>query len=173
MEAWESIEEEEQWSSSITSETESGDNESHHHQPLDTLQHLLPIKSGISKFYDGKSKSFTSLADASSYQSIKDIAKPENAYSSRRRNLMALKEKTRDFPLRSNKGAISKRIISSTPSTVPLAYAINYDSTSSCTSEDSTSSSNPRSPLPSASATTATIKMPSSSLGNEAPHSSS
>lgn len=59
--------------------------------PLDTmdaLEDVLPIKRGISNFYRGKSKSFTSLADASS-SSIKDIAKPENAYTRKRKNLMA------------------------------------------------------------------------------------
>lgn len=102
---------------------------------------------GISKFYDGKSKSFTSLADAGSTPSVKDIAKPENAYTRRRRNLMW--EKSRNYPLRSNNGGISKRTtISSSRSTVTLAFAINYDSNSSCASEDSFSSSNPRSPPP-------------------------
>lgn len=162
---------------------------------------------GISKFYDGKSKSFTSLADAGSTPSVKDIAKPENAYTRRRRNLMW--EKSRNYPLRSNNGGISKRTtISSSRSTVTLAFAINYDSNSSCASEDSFSSSNPRSPPPlpplhpqnwacsssTASSspmqhgfsscwsfsladiqncsTAATVKMHSSSLGNEAAHPS-
>ncbi|KAG5030863.1 hypothetical protein AAZX31_06G052400 [Glycine max] len=142
--------------SDVLSETECGenDNEAHStykcHQPLDTmdsLQQVLPIRRGISKFYDGKSKSFTSLADAGSTPSVKDIAKPENAYTRRRRNLMW--EKSRNYPLRSNNGGISKRTtISSSRSTVTLAFAINYDSNSSCASEDSFSSSNPRSPPP-------------------------
>lgn len=54
---------------------------------------------GISSFYNGKSKSFTSLADAwpstsssnSSSNSIQDIAKPENAYTRKRKNLGAFK----------------------------------------------------------------------------------
>ncbi|KDP33914.1 hypothetical protein JCGZ_07485 [Jatropha curcas] len=60
--------------------------------PLDTmdaLEEVLPVKRGISKFYNGKSKSFTSLADASSASSVKDFAKPENTYSRKRKNLLA------------------------------------------------------------------------------------
>ncbi|KAL2534351.1 Uncharacterized protein Adt_07702 [Abeliophyllum distichum] len=41
---------------------------------FDALEKVLPIKKGISKFYCGKSKSFTSLSDASSCSSVKDIA---------------------------------------------------------------------------------------------------
>ncbi|KAJ1382276.1 hypothetical protein SESBI_44408 [Sesbania bispinosa] len=118
---------------------------------MDSLQQVLPIRRGISKFYNGKSKSFTSLGDAVSSPTVKDIAKPENAYSRRRRNLMAVNhlwEKNRNFPLRSNSGGISKRTISSSRSAVALAFAINYDSSSSFTSEESTSSSCPRSPPP-------------------------
>jgi len=111
---------------------------------------MLIDRRGVSKFYDGKSKSFMSLADAVSSQSAKDIAKPENAYTRRRRNLMALNhiwEKNTNFLLRSNNGGISKRTISSNRSDVALAFAMNYDS-SSCSSEESTSSSNSRSTTP-------------------------
>ncbi|KAE8658020.1 hypothetical protein F3Y22_tig00116975pilonHSYRG00070 [Hibiscus syriacus] len=57
---------------------------------MDSLQQVLPMRRGISSFYSGKSKSFTSLADASSATSIKEMAKPENAYTRRRRNLLAI-----------------------------------------------------------------------------------
>ncbi|XP_050215590.1 protein OXIDATIVE STRESS 3 LIKE 2-like [Mercurialis annua] len=60
--------------------------------PLDTmdaLEEVLPIKKGISKFYNGKSKSFTSLADASSAPSVKAFAKPENPYNRKRKNVLA------------------------------------------------------------------------------------
>ncbi|CAI8599485.1 unnamed protein product [Vicia faba] len=117
---------------------------------MDSLEHL-PIRKGISKFYDGKSKSFMSLANAVSAPSVKDIAKPENAYTRRRRNLMAFNhvwEKNRNFLLRSNNGGICKRTLSLNRSTVALASAMNCDSSSCCSSEESTSSSNPRSPPP-------------------------
>ncbi|KAG6598596.1 hypothetical protein SDJN02_07868 [Cucurbita argyrosperma subsp. argyrosperma] len=80
---------------------------------MESLEEVLPIRRGISNFYNGKSKSFTSLGDASSTSSIKDIAKPENAFSRKRRNLLA-----------SNliAGGISKRpIISSRGSSLALA----------------------------------------------------
>jgi len=108
---------------------------------------MLIDRRGISKFYDGKSKSFMSLANAVSSPSAKDIAKPENAYTRRRRNLMALNhvwEKNRNFLLRSNNGGISKKTMSSNRSVVALAFAMNYDSSTSCSSEESTSSSNSR-----------------------------
>ncbi|XP_057739285.1 protein OXIDATIVE STRESS 3 LIKE 1 [Arachis stenosperma] len=114
---------------------------------MDSLEEVLPIRRGISKFYNGKSKSFASLADAASSASVKDIAKAENAYSRRRRNLMAFNHVW--DKLRSNGGGISKRTMSmnSSRSALALAFAVSsYDSTSSFTSEDS--SSNSRSPTP-------------------------
>jgi len=95
----------------------------------------------ISKFYNGKSKSFSTLADAASSPSVKDIAKPENAYSRRRRSFMALNhvlEKNRSYPLRFSGAGICKRPISLSRSTLALAVAIN----NSESSEDSGSSSN-------------------------------
>ncbi|KAJ7955984.1 Damaged dna-binding 2, putative isoform 1 [Quillaja saponaria] len=60
--------------------------------PLDTmdaLEDVLPVKRGISKFCNGKSKSFTSLADISSLTSVEDIVKPDNPYTRKRKNLLA------------------------------------------------------------------------------------
>ena len=117
---------------------------------------LCLYRRGISNFYNGKSKSFTTLADAVSSPSVKDIAKPENAYTRRRRNLMALNhvldKNNRNYPLRSSGGGICKRSISLSRSSLALAVAMNNsDSSSSITSDDSGSSSNsipPPSPLP-------------------------
>ncbi|CAO2173444.1 unnamed protein product [Urochloa humidicola] len=53
---------------------------------LESLEDALPIKRGISNFYAGKSKSFTSLAEAAA---AKEIAKPENPFNKRRRVLAA------------------------------------------------------------------------------------
>lgn len=100
-------------------------------------------------FYNGKSKSFTSLADASYSSCIKDIAKPDNAYLRRRRNLLALShvlDKNRSLPHRNNGGGISKRPISSSRSTLALAVAMSSSESTSSNSEDSTSSSNSKSP---------------------------
>uniref|UniRef100_A0A5B6ZCX5 Uncharacterized protein n=1 Tax=Davidia involucrata TaxID=16924 RepID=A0A5B6ZCX5_DAVIN len=74
---------------------------------MDSLEEVLPIKRGISKFYEGRSKSFTSLARASS-SSIKDLVKPENAYTRKRRNLLAATSLV--------DGGISKRLLSSSSS---------------------------------------------------------
>ncbi|KAL2237216.1 uncharacterized protein LOC105164603 [Sesamum indicum] len=90
---------------------------------METLEQVLPIRRGISRFYNGKSKSFASLAGASSSSSIKDLAKPENAYMRKRRNLLAW-DKTRSSPLRGNGGGISKRITSSGKTTFALAVAM-------------------------------------------------
>ncbi|KAF8034157.1 hypothetical protein BT93_C0434 [Corymbia citriodora subsp. variegata] len=53
------------------------------HGPLYELSELmthLPMKRGLSKFYQGKSQSFTSLARV---QSIEDLMKKENPYRKR------------------------------------------------------------------------------------------
>ncbi|KAJ4782148.1 major centromere autoantigen B-like protein [Rhynchospora pubera] len=47
---------------------------------LSSLIAQLPIRRGLSKFYTGKSQSFTSLSDATS---IEDLAKKETTYSRR------------------------------------------------------------------------------------------
>ncbi|GJR17198.1 RNA-directed DNA polymerase, eukaryota [Tanacetum coccineum] len=44
---------------------------------------------GISKFYDGKSKSYRSLADAVKVSSIQDIVMKEDAYNGKRKNRIA------------------------------------------------------------------------------------
>ncbi|KAF8032601.1 hypothetical protein BT93_D1501 [Corymbia citriodora subsp. variegata] len=115
---------------------------------MDALEEVLPTRKGISKFYDGKSKSFTSLADASS-SSAKEIVKPENAYSRKRRNILAsshMWDRSRNFPLRSNIAGISKRPLSSSKSTLALAVAMSNSESFSSASEDSSTSSASRSP---------------------------
>ncbi|KAK6119603.1 hypothetical protein DH2020_046626 [Rehmannia glutinosa] len=101
---------------------------------MDALEEVLPIRRGISRFYNGKSKSFASLADASSSSSIKDIAKPNNAYMRKRRNLLACNliwdNKARSSPLRSNGGGILKRVTTSSSRTnLALAVAMNNPET--------------------------------------------
>lgn len=110
---------------------------------------MLIDRKGISKFYDGKSKSFMCLANDVSSPSVKDIAKPENAYTRRRRNLMAFNhvwEKNRNFLLRSNNGGIFKRTLRLNQSAVAHEFAMKCSG--SCSREESTSSSYHRSPPP-------------------------
>ncbi|KAF7816288.1 OS3-like protein [Senna tora] len=71
-------------SSSFSSESDSSDevtspSSSDHHPLLDmsSLLQQLPTKRGLSKHYEGKSQSFTSLANV---RSVEDLAKPENPY---------------------------------------------------------------------------------------------
>lgn len=96
---------------------------------IQALEEVLPIRRGISKFYNGKSKSFASLAEAST---VEDVVKPENAYTRKRRNLLASnllwdKDKSKSGSLlritSSNGNGISKRPSNSTPQTT-LALAI-------------------------------------------------
>ncbi|KAL7159102.1 hypothetical protein ABFS83_01G006400 [Erythranthe nasuta] len=97
---------------------------------MDSLEEVLPIRRGISRFYNGKSKSFTCLADQSS--SIKDITKPDNAYVRKRRNLLACNivyDKTRSSTSSStlrgiNGGGISKRVTGSGRTAFALAVAM-------------------------------------------------
>ncbi|GMN52995.1 hypothetical protein TIFTF001_022139 [Ficus carica] len=112
--------------------------------PLDTmdaLEEVLPIKRGISKFYSGKSKSFTSLVDVSSVSSIKEFAKPENPYNKKRKNLLArasLMDKNHNYPIKNIASGTSKRPANCNRSTlVPCetmsssAFNINHDDSSS------------------------------------------
>lgn len=102
------------------------------------------FRRGISKFYGGKSKSFTSLADAVSCSSIKEIVKPEDAYTRKRKNLLAhgtLWDKNRHYPPKSNSVGMSKRSASSR-STLALAASLSgYESKNN--SENSKLSSPP------------------------------
>ncbi|KAK7857303.1 hypothetical protein CFP56_018527 [Quercus suber] len=112
--------------------------------PLDTmnaLQEVLPLKRGISNFYSGRSKSFTSLADASSATSIKDLEKVENPYTRKRKNLLAhgnFLDKNHNYPLKNNGGGISKRPANSSRSTIPIGVTMT-SSVSNNRSEDSNS----------------------------------
>lgn len=106
---------------------------------------MVGCRRGISKFYNGKSKSFTSLADASTSASSKDLAKPENACNRRRRNILAYNhvwDKNRNFPLRSNGGGISKKLITTSKSTLALAVAMSNSDSNSSSSDDLNSSIN-------------------------------
>ncbi|XP_024979903.1 uncharacterized protein LOC112516890 [Cynara cardunculus var. scolymus] len=91
--------------------------------PLNTLcalEDALPVKRGISTFYAGKSKSYTSLADAVSVPSIQDIVKPEDAYNRKRKNMLAhsvLLDKNRNF---TSKTGISKRFANSNRDSLAL-----------------------------------------------------
>lgn len=70
------------------------------------------FRKSISSFYSGKSKSFTSLSDAALCPSIQEITKPENAYTRKRKNLLAfnyLWEKNHNNISRNRNGGISKR----------------------------------------------------------------
>ncbi|XP_062101075.1 protein OXIDATIVE STRESS 3 LIKE 1 [Humulus lupulus] len=145
---------------SCTDEDDSEENEAQSSykgplQLMESLEDALPTRKGISSFYNGKSKSFTSLGDAVTASSITDIAKPENAYSKRRRNLLVFNhiwEKNRSSPqLRSYGSGISKRPISSSKSTLAFAVAAMSSSSenSGNTSDESSTSSFSRSPPPS------------------------
>ncbi|KAG4959223.1 hypothetical protein AAZX31_13G093400 [Glycine max] len=80
--------------------------------PLDTINDLeedLPVKKGISKFYSGKSRSFTSLADAAAASSMEEIVKPEDPYAKKRKNLIARNSSIERSRSCANIGGISKR----------------------------------------------------------------
>ncbi|KAK2631401.1 hypothetical protein EUGRSUZ_L02957 [Eucalyptus grandis] len=111
---------------------------------MDALEEVLPKRRGMSK-------SFMSLADASASSSVKEIVKPENAYSRRCRNIFAssyMLDRSRNFSLRSNMVGISKRRpLTSSNSALVLKVAAMCNSESFCSaSEDSSTSSASRSP---------------------------
>ncbi|GMH16580.1 hypothetical protein Nepgr_018421 [Nepenthes gracilis] len=135
---------------------DSGENEvqSSYKGPLDSmdaLEDVLPGNKGISKFYCGKSKSFTSLADASSISSIKELAKPENLYARKRKNLLAsnrYREKNHCYSSRNNGGGLSKRPANSSRSTLNLAMIMSSAESSYSSESLNSNSSSPARNLP-------------------------
>ncbi|KAJ8542160.1 hypothetical protein K7X08_017026 [Anisodus acutangulus] len=119
---------------------------------MEALQEVLPIRKGISRFYNGKSKSFTSLREASTSSSMKELAKPENAYIKKRRNILAC---GLAWESNKNRGGISKRVTNSSRTTLAsaaaaaaaVAAAVNCSSGLSNICENSTNSFS-RSPAP-------------------------
>lgn len=110
---------------------------------LEALEEVLPIKRSISQFYCGKSKSFTTLSDAANCSSMKDIVKPENAYTRKRKNLLAYNnfwDKNRNGIRRNNSSGISKRAAGSRSS---LALAASMGCTESNNNSDSSNSNSP------------------------------
>ncbi|KAH9601917.1 hypothetical protein KSS87_018243, partial [Heliosperma pusillum] len=96
---------------------------------VDALEQALPMRRGISKFYSGKSKSFASLGDAAC-SSIKDITKAENAYSRKRKTLLAnslFHDKARTSPFKNSGigGGIEKKSTSINRSQLALGVAMN------------------------------------------------
>ncbi|KAI3772774.1 hypothetical protein L6452_03967 [Arctium lappa] len=108
---------------------------------LNALEEVLPIKRGISSFYAGKSKSYGSLADASSVPSIQDIVKPEDAYSRKRKNMLAHNVILDNHRKSATENAgISKRLANSSRS--GLAFGLdmnNHDNEESGETSDSNS----------------------------------
>nr|CAD1825080.1 unnamed protein product [Ananas comosus var. bracteatus] len=96
---------------------------------------------GISKFYCGKSKSFTMLTDApSSSTSAEGLAKPENAYTRKRKNLLAFSimcNKPQYEESMSTEGSVAKRAASSSRSPFsPLARSSSGMSSSYSSEEE-------------------------------------
>ncbi|KAJ4980849.1 hypothetical protein NE237_031686 [Protea cynaroides] len=86
---------------------------------MDTLEETLPVRRGISRFYNGKSKSFTILADAAS-SNIRDLMKPAmtQPYNRKRKNLLALCPTSRTVRTRTHEDYINVTNWSS-PSLLP------------------------------------------------------
>ncbi|WCJ42800.1 Protein OXIDATIVE STRESS 3 LIKE 1 [Euphorbia peplus] len=122
--------------------------------PLDTmsaLQEGLPAKRGISKYYSGKSKSFTSLADAYYASSAQDLAKPENPYCKKRKNLLARgtwDDKNRASPSNNNAICTSEKPSISHQTALNQGYPINYSKSSRIMEESQSRSSSPSSSRP-------------------------
>lgn len=94
---------------------------------------------GISKFYRGKSKSFSNLADVSSFSSAKDLAKPENPYNRKRKNLLdfnIMYERPQSNELRSIEGGISKRPAISSRCTLASSISMSCAESNSNSSEE-------------------------------------
>lgn len=135
--------------SEVLSDGEDSDEaQSSYKGPLDTLnalEQVLPIKRGISSFYNGKSKSFTSLADVSSAVSIKELAKPEDPYTRKRKNLLAynnLLDKNHNHQFKSNGRGTSKKPANCGRNTMVLGMTVKSCDMNHSGDSDSTASSN-------------------------------
>lgn len=97
-------------------------------QGMEALEESLPISRGISNFYNGKSKSFTSLSDAAnSCVSAKGLSKEDNAYTRKRRNLLALKtmlERPHSMLKKSSASCMIKKPATPTRSSLAIAAAM-------------------------------------------------
>ncbi|CAL9129941.1 unnamed protein product [Musa textilis] len=107
-------------------------------ETMDALEDSLPLRRGISNFYAGKSKSFTSLVDATSSSSCKDLAKSENAYTRKRKNLLAFSVLSdKSSKLGNMEGRISKRPANSSRSKLsPILNSTSSSSNSFSSEED-------------------------------------
>jgi len=106
----------------------SSDAEAESSGPLDQmtcLESSLPIrKPGLSKFFGGKSRSFSSLADV---KSISDLAKPDNPYGRRRKmGFNCHLNRHQSYPplSRSSVTGISKKSVNGSRSTLVVAVKL-------------------------------------------------
>ena len=105
---------------------------------------------GISKFYCGKSKSFTSLADALPSSSAKYLAKPENCYNRKRKDRLSFnlwEKPSQNSHISNGDIAISKRPANSSRSTLGLGPSTSSGSGSNGSSEEYRSQSQKLPPL--------------------------
>lgn len=89
-----------------------------------SLEASLPVKKGLSRFYSGKSQSFSCLADVIS---VRDLAKPENPYNRKRKILQSgswTLERPPLHPLRNGAVGISKKSFHNSKYTLALAVAM-------------------------------------------------
>lgn len=114
---------------------------------LTSFSSWVSFRKGISKFYNGKSKSFTSLADASSTTSVQEIVKPEDPYAKKRKNLLAHNMFIdRSHNRSNNSGGTSKR--SANLGRGASCIALSSSSSSTNSSEGNSASVSPPSCLP-------------------------
>jgi hypothetical protein len=113
---------------------------------------LFCRKPGLSKFFGGKSKSFSSLADA---KSISDLAKPENPYARRRKmGYNCHLDRHRSYPplSRSSVTGISKKSVNGSRITLAVALklgGIDEDDKEEATSHPASSRSSLNTSFPS------------------------
>lgn len=80
-----------------------------------------PPRKGLSRFYAGKSRSFSCLGDV---MSLRDLAKPENPYAKKRRCHVGRSVNAGRPPLQKGAASISKKALHNGKSTLALAVAM-------------------------------------------------
>ncbi|KAI5683817.1 hypothetical protein M9H77_05045 [Catharanthus roseus] len=114
-------------------------------QDMSSLLQQLPFKRGLSKHYNGKSQSFTSLSNV---RSLEDLAKPENPYKKKLKSCksyggLMFDDHDENQPRRSNS---SSRLISKKPSSKGSCSSLSVKKSSSFLGGNSNSTTN-RPPL--------------------------
>ncbi|KAI3824216.1 hypothetical protein L1987_05666 [Smallanthus sonchifolius] len=109
----------------------SSSNESHALGDMSDLLQQLPSKRGLSKYFQGKSQSFTSL---SKVMCLEDLAKPENPYNKKLKSCKSYVGLSRVLSPPTRSASSSKLLIQKTSSGASCSSISNSSRLATCSS---------------------------------------